>query len=382
MKSLKSLFLLDPNIIFLNHGSFGACPRPVFEAYQRWQRQLELQPVKFLGRDVLAHLASARQELAAYLHVEAQDVVYFTNPTTAANAVIRSLALRPGDQVLSTNHSYGAISRTWQFVCQKHGVAYLEQPIDLPVTSPEALVRAVWKGVNGQTRVICIDHLTSPTALILPVAEICALARQAGILTIVDGAHAPGQIPVDLTAIGADVYFGACHKWMMAPKGSAFLYVRPEVQPLIEPLVVSWGYGGSEYDAGHPFINHHEWQGTRDVSAFLAVPAAIRFQDEFGWDEVRAACHRLALETRSQIGELTGLPPLCPDESRWIGQFFSAQLPDGVNPERLKAALYDQYQIEVPVFTWNGRPFIRVSFQGYNSPEDAGALVAALKKLL
>ena len=226
------------------------------------------------------NLASARQGLAAYLHVDSQDLVFFPNPTTAVNMVVRSLDLHSGDDILSTNHTYGALGRTWRFICRKTGARYVQQSIPLPLTTTEAFVERFWAGVTERTRVIFLDHLTSPTALIFPVEEICRRARQAGIRTIIDGAHAPGHIPLDLTALEADIYVGACHKWLCAPKGAAFLYVCRDIQNFLEPLMVSWGYEDPAYDTGYPFINQHEWQGTRDISAFLSVPAAIRFQAE------------------------------------------------------------------------------------------------------
>ncbi|MCZ6875344.1 MAG: aminotransferase class V-fold PLP-dependent enzyme [bacterium] len=380
-RPLKTHFLLDPEVIFLNHGSFGACPKPVFDTYQAWQRQLERQPVKFLGREVRENLASARQGLAAYLHVDSQDLVFFPNPTTAVNMVVRSLDLHSGDDILSTNHAYGAMDRTWRFICRKTGARYVQQSIPLPLTTTEAFVERFWAGVTERTRVIFLDHLTSPTALIFPVEEICRRARQAGIRTIIDGAHAPGHIPLDLAALGADIYVGACHKWLCAPKGAAFLYVRRDIQHLLEPLVVSWGYEDPAYDTGYPFINQHEWQGTRDISAFLSVPAAIRFQAEHDWDHVRANCRMLAAETRERLNALTGLPPICPDDPTWFRQFFTARLPD-VDIQALKTRLYDDYRIEVPLVRWCDQPLIRVSIQGYNTRQDTEALLAALEALL
>ena len=265
---IKDAFLLDPKITFLNHGSFGACPRPVFEAYQAWQYILERQPVAFLGRRAGEFLAEARRSLANYLNVAADDLVYFPNPTTAINMVARSLALEPGDEILTTDHEYGAMDRTWNYVCQRRGAHYIHQPIPLPVLDQDQFVEQFWSGVTGKTRVIFISHITSPTGLIFPVEAICARARQAGILCIVDGAHAPGQIPLDLKAIGADIYTGACHKWLLAPKGAAFLYATRESQQWLDPLVVSWGYE-SEYPSESQYIDYHEWQGTRDLSAYL-----------------------------------------------------------------------------------------------------------------
>jgi isopenicillin-N epimerase len=399
--NLKPLFLLDESVTYLNHGSFGACPKPVFEAYQRRQLELERQPVRFLDRRVDEMLAASRARLGAYLGADADDLVYFPNPTTAINMVARSLAspysgfLRPGDEILATDHEYGAMDRTWRFICQRTGARYVRQPIPLPATTHEELVDRFWAGVNERTRVIFISHITSPTALIFPVAEICHRARQAGLLTIVDGAHAPGQIDLDLRAIGADFYTGACHKWLCAPKGSAFLYARREVQEWLEPLVVSWGWQ-SDRPGPSRFVDYHQWQGTRDISAFLTVPAAIDFQAEHDWPQVRAACHELLREARQRIEELTGLPPICPDSPEWYAQMAAFPLracnnlgarhrndnsavDECLSP--LQRRLYDEYHIEAPIVEWNGRQFVRVSVQGYNSPEDVKALLAALRKL-
>ena len=211
---MKEHFLLDPDVIFLNHGSFGASPKPVFKAYQDWQLELERQPVEFLGRRANALLEDARIILADYLHCQADEVVYATNPTTAINLIVRSLPLQPGDEILTTDHEYGAMDRTWRFVCKSTGAVYRQQPIPLPVTTPEDFIETFWAGVTPKTKIIFLSQITSPTALIFPVEQICQRARQAGILTIVDGAHAPGQIPLDLTALGADFYTGACHKWL------------------------------------------------------------------------------------------------------------------------------------------------------------------------
>lgn len=381
MTALKHHFLLDPEIVYLNHGAFGACPKPVFETYQAWQRRLECQPVKFLAREIGDHLARAREQLAQYLHCAPQDVVYFPNPTTAVNMVARSLDLRPGDDVLCTDHAYRAMDRTWRFVCNKTGARYISQPLPLPFTTPDDIVERFWAGVTDRTRVIFLDHLSSPTALRFPVEAVCRRARQAGILTLIDGAHAPGQVALDLTEIGADLYVGACHKWLCAPKGAAFLYARREVQPLLEPLVVSWGYDTPTYDTGYTFINHHEWQGTRDMSAFLSVPAAIAFHAEHDWVTVRARCRALAADTRERLNALTGLAPICPDSPHWLQQFFVARLPE-VDTDALQTRLYDTYRIEVPTVRWQGQRLLRVSIQGYNTQADADALLAALKALL
>jgi isopenicillin-N epimerase len=388
MTAIKDLFLLDPRVIFLNHGSFGACPRPVFEVYQAWQRELERQPVEFLGRRATDLMANAREQLAIYLGASADELVYFSNPTTAINMIARSLDLKPGDEILATDHEYGAMDRTWRFICSQTGANYVQTPCPLPMTTPTAFVEGFWKGVNEHTRVIFISHITSPTALIFPVEEICRRARQAGILSVIDGAHAPGQIPLNLTTLGADIYTGACHKWLMAPKGAAFLYARREVQPRLMPLVVSWGFE-SIHPSQSQFIDYHEWQGTRDLAAFLSVPAAIEFQSTHNWETVRQDCHRLAVQTRRRINTLTGLEAVCPDEysqfeatHAWFRQMFLARLPDEVDLEQMKRRLYTEHHIEAPLIDWNQQKFIRVSIQGYNDQGNVDALLGVLSSLL
>jgi isopenicillin-N epimerase len=379
-EELRSLFLLRPGVIFLNHGSFGACPRPVFEAYQKWQLELEVQPVEFLGRRFSPLMREAREKLAASVNVPADDLVYVPNATTGLNIVAHSLHLAAGDEILTTDHEYGAMDRTWRFLCRESGAVYKQQTIPLPVTTQTDFVERFWSGVTTRTRVIFLSHITSPTALIFPVKEICRRARAAGILSIIDGAHVLGQIPLDLTDLGADFYSSNAHKWLLSPKGSAFLYARQGVQPLTAPLVVSWGWE-SETPSGSRFIDEQEWQGTRDIAAYLSVPAAIEFMQAHNWERVRSECHELARYARRGISQLTGLEPLSPDSPEWYAQMVSLPLPP-CNPDVLKQRLYDEFCVEVPILTWNERQLIRISIEGYNTQADVEALVAALKALL
>jgi isopenicillin-N epimerase len=379
---LSPMFLLDPEITFLNHGSFGACPGPVFEVYQKWQRRLEAKPVEFLDRQMSAQMAESRARLAAFLNCPPDNLVYFPNPTTAINMVARNLILQPGDEILTTDHEYGALDRTWRYVCDKMGASYVQQAIPLPLTTPEDFVESFWAGVTPRTRVIFISHITSPTALIFPVTEICHRAREAGILCIVDGAHAPGQIPLDLKHMDADIYVGACHKWLMAPKGAAFLFARPEVQGWLDPLVVSWGFHPEPgFGSGLRFVDYHEWQGTRDLAAFLSVPSAIDFQEEYAWEQVRERCYQMARAARKHILDITALPAICPDDLGWFRQMFAVQLPE-LDERELKRRLYDDYCIEVPLLRWGDRPYLRVSIQGYNTQADIDVLLDALRKLI
>lgn len=376
ISKFREHFLLEPGIAFLNHGSFGACPRPVFEEYQQIQRELERQPVRFLGREFLERMAGARAALARYLGADADDLVYVPNATTGLNIVARSLKMKPGDEVLSTDHEYGALDRTWKFLCEKAGAKYIRAPISVPIQSQEAVVDQIWSRVSERTRVLFLSHITSPTALILPIEPLIAKAREAEILTIIDGAHAPGQIPLHLDQLGADVYSGNCHKWMLAPKGSAFLHVRRELQHLVEPLVVSWGWE-SEAPSNSQFVDWHEWQGTRDISAFLAVPAAIRFMEAHNWPSVRQQCARLLREYVPRMLEATGQEALSPNTDEWIAQMASFVIPTD-DWGGLKTKLYDEHQIEAPTIWWNDRTLLRISVNAYNLPDDLEALAASL----
>jgi isopenicillin-N epimerase len=374
--ALKTHFLLDPDVVFLNHGSFGACPRPVFEDYQHWQLELERQPVEFIGRRVDGLLDRARMELAGYLHVDPDHLTFVTNATSGLNVIARSLPLEREDEILTTDHEYGALNMTWELTCSKVGARYIRHPVHVPVTTPEAIVDSFWSAVTARTRIIFLSHITSPTSLILPVKEICSRAREAGILTVIDGAHAPGQIPLDLEDVGADIYAGNCHKWMCAPKGSAFLYARPEHHDWIESLTISWGWMGE-----HTFVTRNQKQGTRDAAAFLATPAAIRFMTDHDWECVRARCHDLAREARTRVAVLTGMEPISPDSGDWFSQMISCPLPPQ-DALALKTRMYDEFRVEAPIVSWNGQTMIRFSFQGYNTTADLDRAIAALEALL
>lgn len=376
-------FLVRGDIAFLNHGSYGARPRPVFETYQHWQRELEAQPVAFLGRRLPSLLAEARAQLARYLGASPSDLVFVPNVTHGMNIIARSLDLEPGDEVLGTDHEYGAVERTWRFVCGERGATYRTASIPLVVTTPEEMVERLWEGVTEQTRLIVVSHMSSPTALRFPVEAVCARAAAQGILTAIDGAHAPGQIDLDLDAIGADFYVGNCHKWLSAPVGAGFLHARPERQHLLKPLVVSWGWQ-PRHPGASPFIDQYDWIGTDDPAAYLSVPAAIAFQRQHDWMAVRKACHALASEARERIGALTGLPPLCPDAAEWWVQMFAAPLPpnERFTAEELQLRLWQDYQVEVPVVEWQGWRFLRVSIQAYNSTADVERLLDGCRNLL
>jgi isopenicillin-N epimerase len=382
MPNLKHLFLLDPAVIFLNHGSFGAIPKPVFEDYQNWQVRLEKQPVLFLGREYDRLLHESRAQLGFYLNADARDLVYIPNATHGVNIIARSLQLAPGDEILTSNHEYGACDYTWDFLCGKIGTKYIHQAIPLPVHSEDEIFDHFWLGVTPHTKVIYLSHITSPTALRLPVEQICQRARKAGIMTIIDAAHSPGQMPVDLQKLDADVVFGNCHKWMMSAKGAAFLFVRKELQHLIDPLIVSWGYNPTPLTTtGSRFIDLLQWTGTKDPAAALTIPAAIQFMQGNDWEAVRKTCHSLLRKCVEQICDLVKMPPLYPLDSDLYTQMAIAPIPQ-TNLEVLKNRLYDEFKIEVPLIQWQDRQFVRISVQGYNTQEDMDALVKALQLLL
>lgn len=379
----KSLFLLDPAIIFLNHGSFGACPQPVFDVYQEWQRRLERQPVLFLGRELAALDRQAREALGVYLHTRADNLAFIPNATYGVNAVARSLDLAPGDEILTTDHEYGACDYTWDFISHKTGARIIRRAVSLPVDDANQILEQIWEGVTPRTKAIYISHISSPTALRFPVELICGRAKDNGILTIIDGAHAPGQIPLNMEAIGADFYFGNLHKWAMCPKGAAFLYVHPKMQSMLEPLIVSWGFRATqETTTGSQFQDYYQWTGTKDPAAVLSVPAALQFMADYHWDNVRLNCHELLEHAIQRICTLVEMEPLYPLNSDFYFQMGIAPLPPEADLGFLKARLYDEYHIEVPLIQWGERKFVRISVQGYNTQEDTDALVDGLWSLL
>ncbi len=380
---LKDQFLLDPQVIFLNHGSYGACPRPVFNTYQAWQRKLERQPVQFLGVELDSYLRQSRQELGGYIHAATDDIVYVRNATLGVNIVARSLRLEPGDEILTSDQEYGACNFVWDFICRKTGAVYRQKSIKLPVTTSDEIFEQFWSGVTPRTKAIFLSHITSPTAITMPVQQICQRARSAGILTLIDGAHAPGQLPLDLSSLDADFYTGNCHKWMLGPKGAGFLYARSEAQNMIEPLIVSWGYQSKlTKPRESAFIDLLQWTGTYDPAAALTVPDAISFMRTNHWDDVQTTCHDLLRNALERMSDLSGLPPLYPLDSDLYHQMGTIPIPQVADLDVLKCRLYSDFNIEIPIIDWNGHHFLRMSVQGYNSDEDIDAFVRAMAELL
>lgn len=377
--SLRSQFYLSKEITHLNHGSFGACPKPIFEDYQQWQLELEKNTVNFYTREAPGLLQQSRQALGDFIGCAADDVVFTSNPSYAMNIIAKSFPLQPGDEILTTNLEYGAMDKTWEYYCTKAGALYVRQEIALPLQSKAEVVAQFFEGLSSKTKAIFISHLTSSTALLLPVEEICAQAKKLGLITLVDGAHIPGHLPLNLSQLQADIYTGACHKWLLTPKGCSFLYVHPTFQSIFDPLVISWGYD-SDTPSGSQFIDYHQLQGTRDISAFLTVPKALQFRATFNWDSESAKARHLAHKNYTHFAHAANGRMLCSATPEFLGQMCSAEI-NCIEPEALNLLLYQKYKIEVPTFANGNTSFIRYSFQAYNTQEELNRLFNALEDI-
>ncbi|MBN2383773.1 aminotransferase class V-fold PLP-dependent enzyme [bacterium] len=376
---MKDLFGLDPEVIFLNHGSFGACPKAVFEVYQDFQRELEWRPVEFLDRRFSERMSISRLALAEYVHARPEDIAFVPNATTGLNIVARSLKLGPGDEILMTDHEYGALDRTWRFICEKTGAIIKRVVLSMSNLDQNSLLETIWSAVNDRTRVLFLSQITSTTALLLPIQELVRRARRVGIISVIDGAHVPGQIPLNLDQLDPDFFVGNCHKWMLTPKGSAFLFTRPALQDLVEPLVVSWGWH-PEKQRETPYIDLIEWQGTRDIAAYLTIPAALQFMSDHDWPAVRQKCRSLLEQAVELLTRETPLEPIVQPDRPYGLQIASFFLPP-CDRDSVKSQLYDRFGIEVPIVIWKGNNVIRISIQAYNSLEDIKILTLAIREI-
>ncbi len=344
---MKNLFLLDKEITFLNFGSFGACPKEIFDDYINWQYLLEKEPVQYITVDGYAYLKKSREALATSINCDAEDLVFVPNPTHAFNILAKNLELNPGDEILTTNLEYGAMDKTWEYYSEKAGAKYVRQAISLPIQSKEDFIHEFWKGYSDKTKYIFISQITSSTALILPVKEICDEAKKRGLITIVDGAHVPGHIELNLSELQADYYSGACHKWMMTPKGCSFLYVKKEFQENLDPLIISWGFN-SINPSDSKFFDYHQFNGTRDFSAYLTVPKAIEFMNKYDWNSVSMNCKKQVLENAPKLFDFLKTTALAPLNKDFFGQICSAKI-HTTEPEKLQRLLFEKYKIEIPV---------------------------------
>ena len=366
--------------IYLNHGSFGPPPRPVREARCEYRARLDSQPMDFYMRLLEPALDHARTQLADLVGTSSDDMVCVENATYGMNIVAASLPLRPGDEVLLTDHEYGAVQRIWTRACKRADTLPPRQvSLPLPVESPDQLVDAVFAEVNEHTRLIVMSHITSPTAITLPVDMICRRAREEGVATCVDGPHAVAQLPLDIDRLDCDFYTASCHKWLCAPFGSGFLYVHPSQQPLIEPIILSWGRLANQPLTS--WTDEFKWLGTRDPSPLLAVPAAIDYLRSVGLDIFRRRTHYLARYARQCLAEVTQRHPLTPDSDNWYGSMAHVPLPPG-DGMPLQTALWENFGIEVPIIEFGGGRFVRVSCHLYNSQADIDLLADGLRELL
>jgi isopenicillin-N epimerase len=383
--------LLDPSVVFLNHGSFGACPIPVLQYQAELRQRMERQPVQFFVRDLEGLLDEAREALGAFLGAPAHDLAWIPNATTAVNAVLRSLSFEPGDELLTTDHEYNACRNVLDLVARSAGAKVVVANLPFPVAGPEQVLHAVMDRVTERTRIALIDHVTSQTGLVLPIEALVRELRTRGVEALVDGAHAPGMLPLNVAAIGAAWYTGNCHKWICAPKGAAFLYTRPDMQERTRPIVISHGANSTRTDRSR-YLIEFDWMGTDDPTAVLSVPEAIRFMGQLmpgGWPAIREANRQLVLRGRDVLCTALGIDPPCPDEM--IGSLASLPLPDGdgrpstspLYADPLQDLLLQQFHIEVPVIPWPKPPkrLIRLSAQVYNGDGDYEQLGHALRTL-
>jgi isopenicillin-N epimerase len=384
---LREHWTLDPAVVFLNHGSFGACPRAVLGEQDRLRAQIEREPVQFFVHALGPLLDAARAEVAAFVGARPEDLVFVRNATAGVNAVLGSLRLAAGDELLTTDHVYNACHNALRHACARAGARVVVAPVPFPISGPDEAIAAVLAEVSPRTRLALIDHVTSPTGIVLPVAEIVAALAQRGVETLVDGAHAPGMLPLDLDALGAAYYTGNFHKWVCAPKGAAMLHVRRDRQAALHPSVISHGYNSGR--SRPPLWEEFDWTGTDDPTPWLCVPTALRWLEQLvpgGWPALRARNSELLREGRDILAAALGVTAPVPDAM--LGNLAALPLPDGdVAPstalyaDPLQVALFERHRIEVPVPPWPAPPrrLIRISAQVYNRREDYEALARALR---
>ncbi|MEG4969707.1 aminotransferase class V-fold PLP-dependent enzyme [Microcoleus sp. B6-A1] len=387
---INQYWLLDRNITFLNHGSFGACPIPVLEAQTIFREQLEREPLRFLLREFEPLLDNARNQLAAFIGAADEDLAFVPNATTGVNAVLRSLCFSPGDELLTTNQEYNACRNTLNFVAERTGAKVIVAEVPFPIESSDQIIEAIIKCVSPQTKLALLDHVVSQTGLIFPIKQLVGELANRGVDVLVDGAHAPGMVALNLDEIGAAYYTGNCHKWLCAPKGAGFLYVRRDKQDAIRPTTISHGANSPRADKSR-FQLEFDWMGTVDPSPYLCVPVAIDFMGSLlsgGWPELRAKNHALALAGRKILADKLDLPLPCPDEM--VGSMAVVPLADsqsdvvaqgGIPP--LQEALWETFKIEVPVIPWPdaSKQLVRISAQLYNTLPQYQYLAKALVEL-
>ncbi len=364
-RALRRKFRLESGVDFLNHGSFGAAPAEVLDAAARWRDQMEANPDRFL-RDVLPPaLRDAGRELGRFIGADGEDLVFVENATSAINAVLRSLNFKAGDEILINSQSYGAVRQAVRHVCERTAAKAIEPHVAIPISDPAKLVSAM----SERTRLVIVDHISSPTGLVWPIEKIISAAKQRAIPVLVDGAHAPGQLEINVPALGADWYTGNCHKWLFAPRGCAFLWARKDRQSELHPLAISHGYGKG-------FTEEFDWPGTRDFSPWLAVTAGLRFFETQGPGAVRRYCHDLVVSAAERIARAWDQPLAGPTAMH--GSMMAIRMPDSRqtgnatrdSARRLQSEFMDRHRIAVAIMPIDGALWARISAQVYNSTED------------
>jgi isopenicillin-N epimerase len=385
---LRRYWLLAPGTVFLNHGSFGACPKPVLELQAALRRQMEAEPIQFLWRRYEERLEPVRVQVARFLGARPRDFVFVTNATTGVNAVVRSLKLRRGDELLTTDHDYNASLNVLVEVARRAGAKVVVARVPFPLRSPGEVVEAVMRAVTRRTRLVLLDHVTSNTALVMPVARLIRELASRGVDTLVDGAHAPGMISLNLSRLAPAYYTGNLHKWVCAPKGAAFLWAREDKQAELQPAVIS--HGNNTPRPGYTgFQDRFDWAGTCDPSAWLCVGEALRWLEELfpgGWPAIREANHQLAVEARRLLCKRLGLEPPCPESM--LGSMATLPLPERLQHlpkngklEAEQRRLYDEFRVEVPLVRVNGRRYFRVSAHLHNALAEYDYLAQAIDRL-
>ena len=387
--NIRNQFLLDSKVTFLNHGSFGACPKEIFSEYQSWQKKLENQPVKFLDqyRDFGPNMTNVRKALSKNLNCNINNLVPVVNATTGLNAIIKSLHFQKGDEILMSNHEYGALEKTWQFIETKFKIKIKIAKVSLPITSEEKFIQDFVSKFNSKTKILFLSHITSPTALLFPIKKLIKIAREKNIISIIDGAHAPGHIDLNLKNLNADFYSGNCHKWMMSPKGSAFMWSSSKFKNHLHPLIVSHGWNKKNKSTNQKgalgnsrFIDMFEYNGTKDPAAWLSVPASIKYINKAKnvklFKSQSDTLYNFALKLSKHFNM-----PLLADREFLPPLMIAVPIPK-VKEIQFQRKLYKNYKIEIPIILWGNRSFARISYQLYNTGKDLRKLEYSLKKLI
>ncbi len=387
--NIKNQFLLDNKVTFLNHGSFGACPKKIFNEYQSWQKKLEMQPVKFLDqfRDFGPNMTNVRKALSKKINCNENNLVPVVNATTGLNAIIKSLYFKKGDEVIMSNHEYGALEKTWQFIKTKYKIKITIAKVSLPITSEEKFIKDFVKKFTSKTKILFLSHITSPTALLFPIKKLVKIAKQHKIITIIDGAHAPGHIDLNLKNLNADFYSGNCHKWMMSPKGAAFMWSSSKYKNHLDPLIVSHGWNKKNNSINQKgalgnsrFIDMFEYNGTKDPAAWLSVPASIKYINDKKNTKLFITQSKVLYNFAFKLSKTFEIP-LLGDRKFLPPLMISVPIPK-VKEIEFQRKLYKNYKIEIPIIPWENKSFARISYQLYNSIKDLEKLEYALKKLL